>query len=385
MQDKGLKFMGSGEARYTRLSTEEESDAINAIKLLEVKFPGDSLKLTDAVIFYAGQYNGSSAPKLDDAIEKWITGPRFVRNTKKHQDQCKYRIQNFRKCFNNLKLDQFTSKQIEKHVFDENRDVSDGERGHQYACVNTFFNFAVKEGWLTSNPCSKVYKPKGPKKTPVALSIPEVKTLMEWAEKVDGGSMVPYFALGIFSALRPSEIKGTDETPPLDWSDFVWDDEVPCVTIDGKGSTQGGNKRRSVDLHPTCIAWIKPYAKDSGQVAPETLTRKHLWHLIRGLAGYRVTRKRVFIKNRNEWASELEGLDLESEERSEWEHDVMRHTGITYYHKLKQNKHLVAEWAGNTPTVMNQSYRVVKGVTQGTCDEFWNILPESDFPARKAI
>ena len=61
--------------------------------------------------------------------------------------------------------------------------------------------------------------------------------------------------------------------------------------------------------------------------------------------------------------------------RPEWVRDVMRHTGITYYHKLINDKYKVASWAGNSPQIIDSNYRAVEGVTAGTCKKFWEILP----------
>ena len=53
----------------------------------------------------------------------------------------------------------------------------------------------------------------------------------------------------------------------------------------------------------------------------------------------------------------------------------MRHTGITYYQKLKQNVGQVADWAGNSVSVIHSHYRAVKGVTDKTNKQFWAIKP----------
>ena len=103
----------------------------------------------------------------------------------------------------------------------------------------------MKKDWLLKNPVSKVDKPNPEKLEPVALKIPEVEKLMKVAEEVDAGSMIPYFALAIFGAVRPSEILR------LKWEKFVWDDARPCFVVDGKGK-----RRRSVEMHETCIKWI---------------------------------------------------------------------------------------------------------------------------------
>ena len=100
-----------------------------------------------------------------------------------------------------------------------------------------------------------------------------------------------------------------------------------------------------------------------------------------------VPTKRQPGESKREWSTRIanqffEGLRRHYEihgnlkqPRPEWVRDVMRHTGITYYHKLINDKNQVASWAGNSPQIIDSNYRAVEGVTAGTCKKFWEILP----------
>ena len=359
-KDRGMRYLASGETRQTRLHPHEENDAIAAIKLIQSKSPKSTL-MDAALLFVNHVEKVKERINIDDAIENWITNPAFTSNSDVHQYQFTRRIKFFGKHFDgNLKIDEVTADQIEEFIHDENRDVSDKERLNQYACVHAFFGFAKKKKWVADNTCTEVAKPKPDGVDPVALSIPEVKKLMKLAEQVDAGSMVPYFALATFSAIRPSEILR------LDWSKFVWDDDKPCVVIDGKGK-----RRRSVELHETCIKWVKPYALKQGEVAPANARK--LFNFIRALAGYRIAASQLEGVDKEGFDNELKGHD--DTQRPEWVRDVMRHTGITYFLKERNDKHYVSSWAGNSPQVIDSNYRAVDGVTASTCKQFWNILP----------
>ena len=37
------------------------------------------------------------------------------------------------------------------------------------------------------------------------------------------------------------------------------------------------------------------------------------------------------------------------------------------------------------PGIIDRHYRAVKGVTQGSCEEFWNILPDGALPDSKGV
>jgi len=198
--------------------------------------------------------------------------------------------------FDNRLVSDFTAEEIEEYIYDENKEWVDKTRANHYSILHSFFNFCLKKDWLMKNPVAKVDKPNPAMLEPEALSIPEVKKLLKVAGEVDNGSMLPYFVLAIFSAVRPSEILR------LDWKKFVWDDKKPCFVIDGKGQ-----RRRSVDMHPTCIKWLKPLSAKEGSVAPANA--KKLFNLIRAIAGYKVSRKSLEISESEEWVNKIKNCD----------------------------------------------------------------------------
>ena len=369
-QQRGRRYQMGGNQRWTRLDDVEEADAINAIKVLETKFPNKDRSLTDAAMFYVTQYIDIQSPKIDEAVDRYLGNPKMDRVSEKHQYICMRRLKCFYRELGNLPVDQYTENQIEQYIYDKRKRWGVWSRQNEYKALNAFFNWCVKKKLLLRNPCTAVDKPEVPPNDPVALTVPEVRSLMEWAEKAEGGAMVPYFCLAIFSAMRPAEILR------LDWSDFNWDDKVPCVSVDGKG-----NKRRTTDLHPTCVAWLQPYIKLEGPVAPKT-AYPELFRLVRALAGWREY-GRLRKHNRDTWPERLN--DSSNQDRPKWVKDVMRHTGITYYYMLTHDKPRTAAWAGNTPGIIDRHYRAVKGVTQGSCEEFWNILPDGALPDSKGV
>jgi len=359
-RDKGEAYLTSGSLRRTRLREVEESDAISALNLLSAKYGEGTKKLTEAVLFYIEKFDSVNKNVLvSDAIKSYLANPKLVRASKDHQFQFKRRLVRFELYIDDSStLDDIESQYMEDWIYDEMKNVSDTERRNEYACLHAFFNWCLKKEMCVKNPLTKVDKPDATERVPEALNISEVETLLSWAEKIDAGSMVPFFALGIFAAIRPEEINR------LDWADFNWDDKV--VTIDGKGA-----KRRSIDLPDTCVEWVKPYALKSGSVSP-TNVRK-LYDFIRALSGYRISKRSLYGLDK-EGYDELVA-DSGNESRPRWINDAMRHTGITYYQKIIQNVGKVAEWAGNSVSVIHSHYRAVKGVTDKTTKQFWAIKP----------
>ena len=72
--------------------------------------------------------------------------------------------------------------------------------------------------------------------------------------------------------------------------------------------------------------------------------------------------------------------DCDADGGPEWISDFLRHTGITF--RLKKgdlSKSEVAEWAGNSPTIIDTNYKAVVGGTKRESDLFWAVTPESVF------
>ena len=362
-QDEWRVYHLNTNVRPTHLSMLQESDAMNAFNLLKSKFPTDfeTRKLVDAVKYYCDHFDPNfGSITLDQAIERYLKNPKLKRTSKDHQDKTKQKLRNFSDAFDVRNVSEYSVDEIEDYIYDENKEWVDKTRSNHYAIIHAFFQFCEKKDWLVKNPVSKVDKPNPAMLEPEALSIPEVKKLLKVAGEVDNGSMLPYFVLAIFSAVRPSEILR------LDWKKFVWDDKKPCFVIEGKGQ-----RRRSVDMHPTCIKWLKPLSAKEGSVAPANA--KKLFNLIRAIAGYKVSRKSLEISESEEWVNKIKNCDSVS--RPLWIRDVMRHTGITYYLKINNDKNKTAMWAGNSPAIIDSNYRAVDGVTAGTCKQFWDVVP----------
>jgi site-specific recombinase XerC len=360
---KGLKYLASGDTRRTRLSVHEESDAINAIKLLEANFEGDPRTLTDAVAFYVDQYaNLESNVTLNDAVGRYLKWDKFTANSDHHQNQFKRRLNKFKTAFDSKMVSSFKKATIQNWLDGKRATgVSETEIRNEYSCLHAFFNFCVKEEFCRGNPVSKVHKPSVKKGKVQILSNDEVKTLMQFAEGVDGGSMLPYFALGIFCAIRPEEIQR------LDWADINL--KKDRILIDGKGQ-----RERPVAIHPTAKAWLEPVALEEGPVAPDNCRK--LFNLVRALAGFRIAKLQLNSLDLEGYEEELE--DCDSKERPMWINDVMRHTGITFYvQHLDDNVNKVARWAGNSVAVIHSHYLAVRGVDDDVTEEFYGILPES--------
>ncbi len=122
----------------------------------------------------------------------------------------------------------------------------------------TFFKFAFCQDWVTANPLEKVphlrvAHRRGSAKT---LSAEQSAKLMQHVEQIDGGTLVPFFALALFAGIRPCVrtgeiLKLKPEHVRLDTGVILIEPEVSKVRM-----------KRSVEIQPNLAAWLRAYPLD---------------------------------------------------------------------------------------------------------------------------
>lgn len=203
------------------------------------------------------------------------------------------------------------------------------------------FGFALREGFIGTNPVAAVGTNKVPPKSIGIFTPEEARSLLAaaTAHKFDADStptklsyILPVVALGLFAGLRP------EETYWLEWSQVDWEHRQIDIT---KGKTAAAGPRY-VPMHSTLLAWLEPYRDWEGRVAPTAMFRT--------LA--KVRRKANI---------------------SHWPKDVLRHSYASYTLPLHPDVHALAAKMGNSVAVIHKHYR--RPVRVEAANAFWNILP----------
>ena len=157
--------------------------------------------------------------------------------------------------------------------------------------------------------------------------------LLAAAEKVDGGSMAAYLAVGLFSGIRTAALER------IEWSAFK--DGVIHVTaaIDKLRSA------RFVEIRPNLAAWILKY-RGVGRVCP--YAQKHAVEVLGDI------RKKAGI--------------------GEWPKNAMRHSFASYLLALVEDPGKVAHELGQrSPDVLFQHYRAL--VTKALATKYFDLKP----------
>ena len=129
--------------------------------------------------------------------------------------------------------------------------------------VRNLFNFAIRRGYVASNPVDRLEKIILDEKPVEILTIEQAARLLEAAE-VSGGMMTPFIAVGLFAGLRTREIA------VLDWKDV----DLAEKTITVHAVKTKTRARRIVEISDNLGAWLLPYSSKAGRGSARPLSAK---------------------------------------------------------------------------------------------------------------
>lgn len=220
-------------------------------------------------------------------------------------------------------------------------DVANRTRHNWLEQVNTFFNWAVRKKLVAGNPAKDIDAKQDlgalPPNTITFFTFDEVERLMRTALKEDR-ELIPYFVLGIFCGIRPSEITGHGGKQHIDWEDIITDEDVAEVNVPSASSKT--SEPRQVELSENAQAWLKL----GGALPPANINKRRI--AIATKAGV------------------------------EWQNDIMRHTFATMHCRMyRQPERLKLEMghSENSRTLYNH-YRSGR-VKLIDAKRFWTLMP----------
>jgi integrase len=240
-------------------------------------------------------------------------------------------------------VSQLTTQQLTEHCQRENArpKTINNRRG----ILHTFFKFAFQKDWVAVNPVDKmphhrIAHRRGSAKT---LSAEQAEKLMHHVETINGGEMVPYFALALFAGIRPclrhgEILKLKPEHVRLDTGVILIEPEVSKVRM-----------KRNVTIHPNLAAWLTAYPLEKFPIIPTNLQHKR--------------------------AAVAKDFDLS--------HDIMRHTFISMHVAKFRSMGEAALQAGNSESIIRKHYLDLK--TAAEAEKFYGIMPALVAPAAAPV
>ena len=204
--------------------------------------------------------------------------------------------------------------------------------------LSNFFTWATGRKHCVKNPMDAVAKNRAGSKRPEVFDLPAVRSLLDAALKHENGKCVPYFVLGLFCGLRPTE------TERLNWDKIDLAEKLITIDADTAKVTEAEHcNERYVAISDNAVAWLRPHA---------------------------IARLPLGIDRRDfEAVKTLAGINT-------WPQDALRHTAISNYQAEHKHEGLTAEWAGNSVKVVRKHYR--RPIKPSDAASFWAIFPNTD-------
>ena len=176
------------------------------------------------------------------------------------------------------KLDNITSRDIQAFItdmlmngrnFNSGKPLSRKTAVHHLSFISDVFNYAVRMGMLSDNPCRRVFIPKGAIKEKEIYTMDEVKTMFENLKDEPLKYQV-YLMLAIYSGFRRSEMLG------LEWKDIDFENEIIHVRRTSQYTKEKGiytdttktkKSKRISKFPPTIMDLLKRLKKEQDEYA----------------------------------------------------------------------------------------------------------------------
>ena len=196
------------------------------------------------------------------------------------------------------------------------------------------FGTAVKRGWCSENPVSKVETPRVVEKQVPILSPQEIKNLRQTAESYQGGSCAAAVGMMLYAGIRPHEVAR------LSWEQV--DLRERAIYILPQHSKTGGARR--VTIHKPLLRILRTHRRANGEkICPPGWLRH--WRELRRAAG---------------WGSPAHP----------WPQDALRHTFASYHLRhFRSYAELQLEIGHRDATLLRTRYVDQRGVRNARA--FW--------------
>jgi integrase len=318
--------------RQTKLTPEQIADAERALPELKAG------TLLGAVRFFNENFQDPLKPvKLTDAVETFRAEKAAAKLRPETLNNLRFRLGAFVEF---IPADKLVSEIMPEQINDFLHRTNGKSRGkrtikNDRLALSNFFTWATLRKHCAKNPMDAVAKVRAGSSRPEILDLAAVRNLLDAASKHENGKCIPYFVLGLFCGLRPTE------TERLAWDKIDLKDKLITIDAETAKVTEAEHcNERYVAISENAAAWLLPH---SIARLPLGIDRKD-FEAVKALAGIK-----------------------------KWPQDVLRHTAISNYQAQHKHEGLTAEWAGNSVKVVRKHYR--RPIKPADAASFWEIFP----------
>ena len=293
----------------TTLTQEQVNDATAAFD----KIPKD-VSLSQIVDFYLN-HKPQEEKSVQDAYEHYLAEKERVGLSNNTTREIKSIMKPLVKGYSYKLTSSIQEADLAKFI--QKGKVAPQTQNNRQKVYHKFFNFCLKQDWISENPLRKYEKIKIVHDTVRVFTPKEARTVIETVAQKDHEPLLPYITLMMFCGLRNSEAS------KLSWDKIHFDGDTVNVYIDAKIAKTAS--RRCITAQKNAARLLK-YCKD------KNLTETHPKNF----------RKRF---DRLKAATEIE-----------WSSNILRHTFGSYRYASSENAEATSKDMGNSPTVLKKYY-----------------------------
>jgi integrase len=339
--------------RPTRLTEEQLKDAELAVEAM------GNRPVMFAVRFFHENYRPPiNKITITDAYAKFIAEKKLNNLRTDSVRNLEVRVGFLKKAHPDKLVSDMLPEHLRDIVFKEGRSSVTNDNVRR--ALSSFFTWATEHKFCAPNPMQAIKPVKTERDEPETLTVAQARNLMEQAAAFKEGVTLPYFALGLFAGIRPTELAR------ISWDNI--DLEAGTITIGAKFAkmrqrrivvlvclTERDKEGKEKKLPANLIAWLTPYA------VKKTPIRGVNW-------------RKDFdaVKLAAGWGTKTD----EEPKLKAWTQDIMRHTAISNHLAYFQHEGKTAAWAGNSPDIIQRHYKGL--VKQSDAVEFWSISPDEN-------
>ena len=211
--------------------------------------------------------------------------------------------------------------------------------------ISPIFNHAQKRGWITLKPTAFISNKNIRAETEV-LKIEEFNLASELMQTDRFREISAGIAILMFAGLRPSELMGNQDKPPLLWNQIYLRPQGAHTNpyIDVKDVNAKGTEGRLVEMEPNLVSWLERVPKD-----------KRKGPVLTGQNRYKEFRKTVGVSGKK---------------------DIWRHSFATYhFHHFKSLERTMNQ-LGHTSRKTFESHYKRYNPEEDSAFLYWKIVPE---------
>lgn len=289
----------------------------------------------DAIEFYLKQGRATACTKtVRDVISEFLASKLATGYEERYLGPLESMLRPFERAYDKPLAQVMIPDEIVAHLDSSTRTPEYWVK--RFKIIRSLYSYAVKRKYLPPDvqvDLGNIDLPKVTPKETEIFTVAEARLILSHAKP----EMVPWLAIAMFCGIRHAELNR------IDWSQINLAEGHIHMTA-AKTKTRA---RRLVQIPDNLKAWLATSAKESGPLLECENTAHELKLLTR-----RIQKKHPEFK---------------------WKQNAIRHSFISYRLAQTNDENMVAQQAGNSPSMIVKHYRAL--VTKQAGDEWFGIMP----------